>query len=100
MNGRIPSELGDLTNLRVLYLSTNQLSGEIPPALGNLANLQGLYVRDNTLTGEIPSDLGNLVNLKVLHLAGNEQLTGCVPATLLGQLGPDSRMGGLLFCSE
>ena len=39
LNGEIPPELGDLTNLERLALQLNRLSGEIPVELGNLANL-------------------------------------------------------------
>ena len=42
LSGSIPSELGNLVNLRQLYLTHNQLSGEIPAALGGLDNLVGL----------------------------------------------------------
>ena len=79
--GKIPSELGDLANLRLLSLRDNQLTGEIPPELGSLANLEWLRLNNNQLTGEIPAELGRLTNLKELHLSGN-QLTGCVPASL------------------
>ena len=37
----IPSELFNLTNLRILDLSRNQLTGEIPEELGTLSNLRG-----------------------------------------------------------
>ena len=74
MSGEIPSELGNLANLRTLILSRNQLSGEIPPELGNLANLTELYLHEN-------------------------QLSGCVPSSLLGRLDTDeSNLGGLPFC--
>ena len=39
LSSTIPSELGHLTYLEVLYLSENQLSGTIPPALGILSHL-------------------------------------------------------------
>ncbi len=44
MNGEIPPELGNLTNLTELNLHENLLSGEIPPHLGNLTNLQYLHL--------------------------------------------------------
>ena len=45
----VPEALGNLTNLRGLVLSSNQLSGSIPTELGSLANLEGLYLSDNEL---------------------------------------------------
>ena len=44
VSGKIPAELGNLTNLSVLSLAINQLTGAIPPELGNLANLEVLYL--------------------------------------------------------
>ena len=42
-----------------LSLSFNQLTGEIPAELGDLTNLKGLWLDRNQLTGEIPAELGN-----------------------------------------
>ena len=81
-----------------LGLPRNQLSGEIPSELGNLANLRTLILSRNQLSGEIPSELGNLANLTELYLHEN-QLSGCVPSSLLGRLDTDeSNLGGLPFC--
>ena len=82
LNGTIPSELGNLTNLEALFLWDNQLSGAIPPELGNLTNLEFLAIPDNRLTGEMPPELGNLTNLRELSLWGN-QLTGQIPHSLV-----------------
>ena len=81
---RIPAELGQLTQLRVLDLRFNQLTGGIPPAVTQLVNLRELRLRANQLMGSIPPALGQLAQLKVLDLSGN-QLTGAIPPAL-GQL--------------
>ena len=81
LTGNIPSELGNLKNLTYLYLEQNQLTGNIPSELGNLTNLEGLFLDSNHLTGKIPSELGNLKNLEGLYLYSN-QLTGNIPSEL------------------
>ena len=84
LNGTIPSELGHLTYLEVLYLSENQLSGSIPSEISVLSNLIELSLWSNELTGPIPPELGRLANLEMLHLGKNE-LSGTIP-TELGNL--------------
>ena len=81
LGGAIPSELGNLTNLKELYLESNLLRQSIPSELGNLENLEILSLQVNWLTGAIPSELGNLTNLKELHLNSNS-LTGAIPPEL------------------
>ena len=83
LTGAIPSELGDLSNLRTLSLRDNYyLTGAIPPELGSLRDLEHLHIGDNSLTGgEIPSELGDLSNLEGLDLRGSS-LTGAIPPWL------------------
>ena len=78
LTGEIPPEIGNLTNLIGLVLSSNQFIGEIPPEIGNLTNLTGLFLNNNQLTGRIPSEIGNLTNLTNLDLSDNE-LTEEIP---------------------
>ena len=81
-----------------LYLWENQLNGTIPPELGNLSEVTYLNLRDNQLTGSIPSELGNLSNLTFLFLRNN-QLTGCIPAALENVEFNDFDRVGLPFCA-
>ena len=82
LNGEIPVELGDLTNLEQLSLSQNMLSGAIPAKLGDLASLQILYLAQNELSGAIPAEMGDLASLQQLYLNGNTDLAGPLPLTL------------------
>lgn len=107
LTGTIPPEIGNLTDLRNLYLNGNQLDGSIPAEIGNLVNLVNLDLTGNNLTGTIPaaiydcislsflnlsdneltgsisSDIGNLTNLRVLSLRFN-QLDGTIPMEVYG----------------
>lgn len=67
LNGHVPSELGNLTNLQALILDYNRLSGSLPTELGSLVNMKGLYLNNNPLTGALPKTLANLNSLVVLY---------------------------------
>ena len=81
LDGSIPAELGQLSNLTYLNLRTNDLTGPIPASLGNLTNLRVLNLNGNDLTGSIPSELGKLASLREMWLHAND-LTGPIPASL------------------
>ena len=86
LNGIIPPEISELTELRVLNLGGNKLVGNIPAELGKLGKLEVLVLGDwwaghNELTGSIPPELGNLGNLRILNLSGNH-LDGTMPPEL------------------
>ena len=81
INSEIPPEIGNLQNLRMLYLESNNLSGEIPLEIGNLPNLQVLCLHSNNLSGVIPNEIGNLQNLAFFKL-NNNNLSGCYPTSL------------------
>ena len=74
--------MGNLEELRLLYLGGNRFNGAVPAELGQLFNLLELAVDHNELSGEIPPELGNLTQLTDLWMHGNE-LNGAIPEALL-----------------
>ena len=84
LKGTIPSEIGNLQNLKYLSLWTNELTGSIPVELSNLKELASLNLAVNKLTGNIPPGLGELSQLTNLQLYRND-LSGPIPEEL-GQL--------------
>ncbi|XP_062208229.1 probable LRR receptor-like serine/threonine-protein kinase At3g47570 isoform X2 [Phragmites australis] len=103
--GTISPSIGNLTFLKILDLSFNELQGEIPSTVGRLGRLQFLNFTGNSLhggiadglsnctglinimldqnhfTGEIPSWLGGFPKLVALLLSRNH-LTGTIPPSL------------------
>ena len=81
LSGTLPPELGRLSELWRLDLTSHYLSGGIPPELGALSKLRSLNLNGNLLSGPIPPELGRLTGLQGLGLKSNF-LTGCVPTEL------------------
>ncbi|XP_010930447.2 uncharacterized protein [Elaeis guineensis] len=81
LHGRIPQVLSLLPRLQYLNLSINSLEGEIPSNLSHCPNLKSLSLRNNMLQGEIPSEFGSHRKLQILSASGNN-LTGNIPPLL------------------
>ncbi len=81
LNGVIPNEIGQLTELELIYMWQNKLHGEIPREIGDLLKLKYIAFGMNSLEGAIPTEIGNLVNLKSLQLCDN-QLNGSIPVEI------------------
>lgn len=77
----IPSSIGNLTELYSLYLYNNNLTGNIPTSIVNATNLGGIIIFNNQLSGSIPSEIGNLTKLGELSAYDNK-LTGSIPSSL------------------
>ncbi|KAK0600619.1 hypothetical protein LWI29_016810 [Acer saccharum] len=67
--------------LKVIDLSSNNLSGEIPKVITNLSALNSLNLSWNKLTGKIPENIQSLQQLEILDLPGNH-LSGSIPPTM------------------
>ena len=78
LSGEIPTQLGNLTIMRSLYLNNNELQGKNPSSFGNLINLCQCDLSYNNLVGPIPPQLGNMGNLNSLRLINNG-LEGGIP---------------------
>ncbi|XP_050288033.1 probable LRR receptor-like serine/threonine-protein kinase At1g56140 isoform X2 [Quercus robur] len=77
-SGTIPKELGNLKELNMLSLASNNFSGTLPPELGNLVKLEQIYVDSSGLGGEIPSTFANLQNMRIMRVS-DSPFTGRIP---------------------
>ncbi|GMI86535.1 HAESA-like 2 [Hibiscus trionum] len=77
----LPKEIGNLSKLEFLRLSSSNLVGEIPFSIGNLVSLTNLDLSCNFLSGKTPESLSMLKNLVQIELFQN-QLTGELPESL------------------
>jgi len=83
LQGVVPPNLTDLTNLEWLQLWGNSLSGDLEDWLGVFPKLKVLHLSNNNFTGPIPADLGLNLSLEQIFLYKN-QLSGTIPTNLGG----------------
>ncbi|MXY46142.1 MAG: hypothetical protein F4Y44_03975, partial [Chloroflexi bacterium] len=81
LNGRLPSQLGELDALESLHLYDNNLSGSLPSSFGNLTKLQILILDYNSISGPIPAAIGDMSSLHYTSL-GNNMISGAIPPEL------------------
>ena len=78
LTGRLPFEIGSLTDLEVLSLDYHVFSGQIPPTIGQLSSLQILRLHGSNFTGPLPFQFFQLTNLQFVDLVRNDYLTGTI----------------------
>ena len=66
----LPKEIGSLTNLRELDLNSNQLI-DLPKEIGQLTKLTRLDIKHNQLVN-LPKEIGNLLDLRELDIQYNK----------------------------
>jgi hypothetical protein len=66
----LPESIGNLSNLKSLWLSYNQLQ-TLPESIGDLSNLKSLWLSSNQLQ-TLPESMGDLSSLEVLLLSDNQ----------------------------
>ncbi|KAJ0018487.1 hypothetical protein Pint_11707 [Pistacia integerrima] len=81
LTGPIPHNLGQCRMLDSVMLSNNQFGERIPRETGNLTLIKNLYLSENNLiVGRVPAAIFNISTIKILSLCGN-QLSGILPST-------------------
>ncbi|RHN58876.1 putative non-specific serine/threonine protein kinase [Medicago truncatula] len=79
LSGAIDSSLAKLQSLSVLRLNNNKLSSKVPDSFANLSNLTILEISSCGLNGFFPKDIFQIHTLKVLDISDNQNLSGSLP---------------------
>lgn len=64
MTGTLPSELGNLSNLKRLMLSHSRFDGSVPPEVFAITSLEKFHLTNNDFNGTLSSQIGNMKNVK------------------------------------
>nr|XP_025608205.1 receptor-like protein EIX2 [Arachis hypogaea]XP_025673295.1 receptor-like protein EIX2 [Arachis hypogaea] len=98
LTGTMSPQLFSLSQLHFLNLSHNRLTGTIPKEIGNMTQLESLDLSKNELTGEIPESMSSLSFLSNLNLSFNN-LRGQIPSgTQLQRFSELSYIGNADLC--
>ncbi|GJZ81954.1 MDIS1-interacting receptor like kinase 2-like protein [Tanacetum coccineum] len=81
LEGRIPEQIGMLSNLVHLSLARNNLNGTLPVSLTNLTKLVELDLSGNHFKSKFPYEIVNMKNLLHLDLSHN-QFSDVIPSSL------------------
>ncbi|XP_016449272.1 LRR receptor-like serine/threonine-protein kinase HSL2 [Nicotiana tabacum] len=79
----LPSSIGRLGKLRILYARFANLIGNIPDSIKDLKSIQNFDVAINNLTGKIPESIGELKTVEQIELFQNK-FSGELPNTFSG----------------
>mmetsp|Transcript_3122 Transcript_3122/g.4550 ORF Transcript_3122/g.4550 Transcript_3122/m.4550 type:complete len:184 (+) Transcript_3122:311-862(+) len=94
IHGTLPTEMGQLTRLRNLFLHSNRLTGDATSVF-TVRALQNVDLRNNHLRGTLPTEVGLLTNLASL-IVNQNRLNGTIPS----EIGHLSRSLSTLNLSE
>lgn len=79
LSGPIDSSLGELQSFLVLQLSNNNIESSVPKTLVSLINLTTLQLRSCNLSGVFPNQIFQIQGLHLLDISDNQDLQGYLP---------------------
>eukprot|EP01018_Ginkgo_biloba_P025112 Gb_18261 [translate_table: standard] len=81
-SGKIPSQIGRISELESIFLNGNMLVGIIPYSLGYLPTLMVVHIHNNFLHGNLPAALANNCSKLQSLDVSNNFLVGRIPSSL------------------
>jgi len=78
LNGMLPNEICNLTELEYIWLNNNQFSGILPLDIGKMQKLKSFFIYQNRFVGPFPNSLGSLRDLEIFY-AQNNSFGGEIP---------------------
>ncbi|CAL9002863.1 unnamed protein product [Prunus brigantina] len=79
LSGPIDISLQKLRSLSVIHLENNNLSAQVPEFFSNFTNLTSLHLSNCGLDGTFPKKIFQVPTLQTIDLSGNQQLQGSLP---------------------